>query len=75
MCHYNEDSLYISLISSGEKQPCSKCAVCGDKLANHAMVTFRQSTNIYAKNQFNILKGLQLIKHATPNNEPNHIYF
>jgi hypothetical protein len=36
--HYNKDYLFFKLISSGEEQPRPKGAVCGEKLANQAMV-------------------------------------
>lgn len=38
MRQYNVAYLSIGLISSGQKQLCSKCAVCGVKLAKQTMV-------------------------------------
>jgi hypothetical protein len=67
---YNEDYLLSSaFFSCGEEQPCRKCVVCGKKLANQAMVPSKlkrhlHTKHIYARNQLNILKGLQLIKHS-----------
>jgi hypothetical protein len=80
---YNEDYLSLGFISSGEEQPrtARKCVVCGEKVANQAMVpselksTFTQSTHTYARNQFNMLKGLQLITHARLNNGPKSQLF
>jgi hypothetical protein len=77
---YNKDYLSFRFIPSGDQH---KCVVCGEKLANQAMVPSKlkrhlhtkQSTHIYARNQLNLLKGLQLIKHARPNDGPKSQLF
>jgi hypothetical protein len=53
---YNENYLSFEFISSGEEQPHTKCVVCGEKLANQAMVPsklkrYLHTKRIYARNQ------------------------
>jgi hypothetical protein len=46
---YNEDYMSFEFISSGEKQPRPKCVVCGEKLANQAMVPSKLKRHLHAK--------------------------
>ena len=45
---YKEDYLSFGLISSGE-EPRPKCVVCGEKLANQAMVPIKLKRHLYTK--------------------------
>jgi hypothetical protein len=49
MWQYNENYLSFGFISSGEEQPHSKCVVCGEKLANQAMVPSKLEKHLHLK--------------------------
>jgi hypothetical protein len=59
VCQYNENYFSFGFISSRGEQPRPKCVVCGEKLANQAMVpsfTFPQSTTFTQETKLNILR-------------------
>jgi hypothetical protein len=45
----NENYLSFGFISSGEEQPRLKCVVCGEKLANQAMVPSKPKRHLRTK--------------------------
>jgi hypothetical protein len=46
---YNKNYLSFGLILSGEEQPRPKCVVCGEKLANQAVVPSRLKRHLHTK--------------------------
>jgi hypothetical protein len=65
VCQYNEDYLSFKLISFGEQQPCPKCVVCGEKLANQAMVPSKLKRHFHIKHSHLCKKPAKYFKRLT----------
>jgi hypothetical protein len=59
---YNEDSFSFGFISSGEEQPRPKCVVCGEKLANQAVVPSKSKRHLDTKHSHLSEKPIEYFK-------------
>ena len=59
---YKEDYLSFGFISSGEEQPRPKCVVCGEKLANQAMVPSKLKRHLHTKHSHLCEKPIEYFK-------------